>query len=89
MAAAAGGGARACRRPSPTAIAKFFPHRILPEAEISIYVDANTLILADLTPLIEEFAASGADIGLCSRTASAASIAEEFDVRPAGGQNPA
>jgi hypothetical protein len=44
--------------------AKFFPHVIFPEAEISIYVDANTLMLADLTPLIAEFRASGADIGL-------------------------
>jgi len=44
--------------------AKFFPHAIFPEAEISIYVDANILILTDLTPLIAEFCASGADIGL-------------------------
>lgn len=44
--------------------AKFFPHRLFPGAEISIYVDANTLMLADLTPLIAEFQASGADIGL-------------------------
>ena len=43
---------------------KFFPERIFPEAEISIYVDANTLILADLTPLVAEFRASGAAIGL-------------------------
>ena len=40
------------------------PAPIFPEAEISIYVDANTLMLADLTPLIAEFRASGADIGL-------------------------
>jgi hypothetical protein len=44
--------------------AKFFPHKILPEAELSIYVDANTLMLADLGPLVAEFRASGADIGL-------------------------
>ena len=44
--------------------AKFFPHLIFPEVEISIYVDANMLMLADLTPLIAEFLASGADIGL-------------------------
>jgi hypothetical protein len=43
---------------------KFFPELIFPEAEISIYVDANTLILADLTPLVAEFRASGAAIGL-------------------------
>jgi hypothetical protein len=29
-----------------------------PEAEISVYVEANTLILSDLAPLIAEFAAS-------------------------------
>jgi hypothetical protein len=43
---------------------KFFPHLIFPEAEVSIYVDANTLMLADLTPLLAEFLDSGADIGL-------------------------
>ena len=57
--------------------AKFFPERILPEAEISVYVDANTLILSDLTPLIAEFAASGADIGLF-RHRERASLAEEL-----------
>ena len=44
--------------------AKFFPHRLFPDAGCSIYVDANTLVLADLTPLLAEFFASGADIGL-------------------------
>lgn len=43
---------------------KFFPETIFPEAEVSIYVDANTLILADLRPLLDEFIASEADIGL-------------------------
>lgn len=43
---------------------KFFAHRILPEAECSIYVDANTLVIGDLRPLIAEFLASGAQIGL-------------------------
>lgn len=44
--------------------AKFFPHRLFPEAEVTVYVDANTLILRDLSPLVAEFAASGAQIGL-------------------------
>ena len=44
--------------------AKFFPQRIFPGVDCSIYVDANTLMLADLTPLIAEFRTSGADIGL-------------------------
>lgn len=43
---------------------KFFPHEIFPDADLSIYVDANTLILADLRPLIDAFVASDADIGL-------------------------
>ena len=70
----------AARSLSPTLAnryAKFFPERILPEAEISVYVDANTLILSDLTPLIAEFAASGADIGLF-RHRERASLAEEL-----------
>lgn len=43
---------------------KFFPHEIFPDADVSIYVDANTLILSDLRPLIAEFLDSGADLGL-------------------------
>ena len=68
--------------------AKFFPHRILPEAEISIYVDANTLMLADLTPLIAEFPASGADIGLFPHK-QRFDICEEFAFGAEGGQDPA
>lgn len=44
--------------------AKFFPMRIFPEADYSIYIDANLLVIADLTPLIAEFIASDADIAL-------------------------
>lgn len=43
---------------------KFFPQRIFPEADVSIYVDANILVIGDLRPLLEEFIASGAAIGL-------------------------
>lgn len=43
---------------------KFFPRRIFPRADVSIYVDANLLVIGDLSPLIAEFVASGADIGL-------------------------
>lgn len=43
---------------------KFFPHRLFPEADLSIYVDGNTLILEDLRPLIAEFTAAGSGIGL-------------------------
>lgn len=44
--------------------AKFFPMRIFPDADYSIYTDANNLVTADLNPLLEEFIASDADIGL-------------------------
>ena len=43
---------------------KFFPHRLFPEADLSIYVDGNTLILEDLGPLLADFEAAGAGIGL-------------------------
>jgi hypothetical protein len=43
---------------------KFFPHRLFPEADVTIYLDGNILVRGDLRPLIEEFLASGAEIGL-------------------------
>jgi len=58
--------------------AKLFPEAVLPEAGCSIYLDANTLVLGDLTPLIEEFLASGADIGLFPHR-ERSSLAEEFE----------
>jgi hypothetical protein len=58
--------------------AKFFPHRVLPEADCSIYLDANILVLGDLTPLIGEFLASGADIGLFPHR-ERSTLAEEFE----------
>jgi len=58
--------------------AKFFPYAVLPEADCSIYIDANTLVLGDLTPLVEEFLASGADIGLFPHR-ERSTIAEEFE----------
>ncbi len=62
-------------RPKPQAVAglgsamanrrlKFFPGEVFPEADLSIYLDANILVLGDLGPLIAEFLASGAEIGL-------------------------
>jgi hypothetical protein len=89
----------AARGLSPTLAnryAKFFPHRVLPEsgtsagidAEISVYIDANTLVLADLTPLLAEFAASDADIGLF-RHRERTSLAEEFAFARAVGRIPA
>jgi hypothetical protein len=65
---------------SPTLVnryAKFFPHRLFPDAEVTIYVDANTLLIGDLGPLIAEFTGSEADIGLF-RHGKRADIFEEF-----------
>lgn len=56
--AAAGGPLLLARR------MKLFPEALFPEADLSIWVDGNIQILADLTPLIEEFRESGADIAL-------------------------
>lgn len=64
---------------------KFFPHRLFPDADISIYVDGNILIRGDLSPLIREFAASDADIGLF-RHAERRSVAEEVAFAKASGR---
>ena len=91
---AAGSGGRcprrsgACRQTLANRYAKFFPYAVLPEADCSIYLDANTLVLGDLTPLVAEFLASGADIGLFPHR-ERSTIAEEFEFAPAGGQDPA
>lgn len=66
---------------------KFFPHAVLPDADCTIYVDANTLILADLQPLIDEFIASGAVIGLFPHK-QRADIFEEFEFSVAVGKIP-
>jgi len=44
--------------------AKFFPHKLFPQADISIYIDANVALKRPPLPEIESFAASGAAIGL-------------------------
>ncbi len=43
---------------------KLLPHRVLSDVDLSVYVDGNIMVIADLTPLMEEFVASGADIAL-------------------------
>jgi hypothetical protein len=80
----------ATRGLSPTLVnryAKFFPQELFPGTDVSIYVDANTLILSDLTPLIDEFAASGADIGLFPHK-ERTNIAEELAFARAVGRVP-
>lgn len=56
--------------------AKFFPRKIFPEADYSIYIDANLLVIADLNPLLAEFIASDADIGLFPHSARSDVYAE-------------
>jgi len=43
---------------------KFFPWRILPEHDWSIYIDANVRLLADPTPIINDAEHRGFDIAL-------------------------
>ena len=43
---------------------KFFAHEILPEARLSIYIDGNIRLTGPVRPLVAEFAASGAALGL-------------------------
>ena len=58
--------------------AKFFPMKIFPEADYSIYIDANLLVIADLNPLLREFIDSDADIGLFPHSARS-DIASEYE----------
>ena len=51
---------------------------MLPEVGCSVYLDANILVLGDLTPLIREFVNSGADIGLFPHR-ERSTLAEEFE----------
>ena len=43
---------------------KFFPYKLFPDADVTIYMDGNILPRGDLRPLIDEFLASDAEIGL-------------------------
>lgn len=43
---------------------KFFPDRLFPDADVTIYADGNVLMKGDLRPLIDEFLATQAEIGL-------------------------
>ncbi|MCU0856413.1 MAG: hypothetical protein MUF63_16440 [Rhodobacteraceae bacterium] len=71
----------AARQPSPALVnryMKFFPGRFFADAEIAVYVDGNILIRSDLSPLVAEFRASGADIALF-RHPSGRTLDEEID----------
>ena len=43
---------------------KLFPHEVFIDAEYSVYVDGNIRIIADLTPLLQEFKESNAALGV-------------------------
>lgn len=43
---------------------KFFPHRILSETDISIYIDGNIRIVGDIAPLLKKFLESDKIIGV-------------------------
>lgn len=58
---------------------KFFPHRLFPDADITIYVDGNITVCGDIRPLIEEFIASDADIGLFKHPVRS-TLGEELDI---------
>ncbi len=45
---------------------KIFPHKVFPDADISIYIDGNIRILSDLDILIDEFINSNAALGVFS-----------------------
>jgi hypothetical protein len=43
---------------------KILAHRVLPQVDLSVYVDGNILLRADLSPMMAEFLDSGADLAL-------------------------
>ncbi|MAT94499.1 MAG: hypothetical protein CME59_18140 [Halioglobus sp.] len=43
---------------------KFFPHKLFPRAQYSIYLDGNIGIIGDLSSLLAEFRNSGAAVGV-------------------------
>lgn len=66
---------------SPTLINRYLkihPKAVAPNAEVCVYVDGNILIKNDLTPIIEEFRASNADIALFPHP-SKRTVAEELE----------
>lgn len=57
---------------------KFFPQQLFPNAEYSVYIDGNIGIVGDITPLLEEFIASRAALGVF-RHRDRTTVAQEVD----------
>ena len=57
---------------------KFFPNLIAPKSDVAVYIDGNILVRADLSPLIQEFWDSQADIALFPHI-SGRSLEEEME----------
>jgi hypothetical protein len=45
---------------------KFFPHRVLDDVDVSIYIDGNIRIIKDIGPLLDSFIGSDKEIGVFS-----------------------
>lgn len=58
--------------------AKFFPHKIFPDADVSIYVDGNVVLGKGLVEKLNEFLESNAALGLSSAP-ERTSIEEELE----------
>ena len=56
---------------------KFFPHRVFPDHDVSIYIDGNIKLMRPLDDLLAAFLSSDADIGLFKHP-SRTSVAEEL-----------
>ncbi len=57
---------------------KFFPHRMFPDHDLSIYIDGNIQLLNPVGELVTAFRTQGADIGLF-RHPERTSLSEELD----------
>ena len=57
---------------------KLFPGKLFPEAALAVYIDGNILVKSDISPLLDEFLASGADIALFPHP-SGRTVAEEIE----------
>ena len=62
---------------------KIMAHRVLPgtvgrDADVSVWIDSSVLVLDDITPLLDRFRSSGADMALF-RHPSGRTVSEELD----------